>query len=50
MLNFCIGAGFPDGEGYVVTGIMNWDENTCADSISRRKFQKFVNGKWYNVY
>ncbi|OXA46704.1 uncharacterized protein LOC110856020 [Folsomia candida] len=44
------GPGFPDGGGYVVTGIMNWDENSCADSVSRRKFQKFVNGKWYDVY
>jgi uncharacterized coiled-coil DUF342 family protein len=44
------GYGYKDGEGYVITGAINWDRDEDVDTLERRKVQKFVNGTWLNVY
>jgi len=44
------GHGYEDGTGYVITGAINWDGDGDIDTLERRRVQKFVNGRWFDVY
>ncbi|WP_233958941.1 phage tail protein [Pectobacterium versatile] len=43
------GPGFADTAGYVMTAIVNHNHDDYIDTLSRRPFQKLVNGTWLTV-
>ncbi|PHM59117.1 hypothetical protein Xsto_04073 [Xenorhabdus stockiae] len=43
------GYGYSDTPPYVITEVSNYNRDEFPDSVSRRPFQKLINGIWHNI-
>ncbi|EKG5741584.1 phage tail protein [Salmonella enterica] len=41
--------GYNDQSPYVITGVINGNQDDLIDSLTRRPLQKNINGIWYNI-